>query len=82
MTEGQRNMEGKMGKFDDFELNLKVSEKEENTVGARSTPTILTTIPISKALGCTDGKECAMPTKDRPAASCHKAMAGAVQRRC
>ena len=50
-------------------------------VEARSTITP-TSVIISKAVGCTDGRECAMPTKDRPAASCHKNMAGAIQRRC
>ncbi|WP_010299071.1 hypothetical protein [Clostridium senegalense] len=78
-----------MSNYNDFDLDLKmVSENGAQSKGVSDyTVDIITSaltcwVKISKALNCTNGRECAMPTKDRPAASCHRAMAGAVQARC
>lgn len=71
-----------MGNYDDFDLDLKVLGNEnEGETGAKSIS--LTTVIVKTVLKCTDGDECAMPTEDRPAASCHKtAVAGTIQARC
>ncbi|WP_291580911.1 hypothetical protein [Clostridium sp. UBA6640] len=74
----------KIANYNDFDLDLKMASEN----GAKSADltgiTISTKCPInvSQAFKCTIGSVCAMPTKDRPAASCHKRMAGAVQARC
>ncbi|MEG1285282.1 MAG: hypothetical protein RSD22_06080 [Romboutsia sp.] len=76
-----------MGNYNDFDLDLKMaSENGAKSAGVTDyTVEILTsvlkcTVKISEYVNCTAG--CAMPTKDRPAASCHKRMAGTVQARC
>jgi len=77
----------KMANYNDFDLDLKmVSENEaKNVAEAAGTTVVIDSAVncwwrISEYINCTPG--CATPTKDRPAASCHKRMAGAVQARC
>lgn len=80
--------EKNMGKFDDFDLDLKKSQ--ETGIEPNGASATITTIVVGSVLTgcsadcltakCSDG--CPMPTKDRPAASCHKNMRGIVQPRC
>jgi hypothetical protein len=79
----------KMANYNDFDLDLKmVSENRAQSADLTDftvdiiKSALTCTVKISNYLNCTNGRECAMPTKDRPAASCHKRMAGAVQARC
>ncbi|WP_291580912.1 hypothetical protein [Clostridium sp. UBA6640] len=76
-----------MANYNDFDLDLKMtSENRAQSIPPTTVEIIKSAVncwvKISNYLNCTNGRECAMPTKDRPAASCHKKMAGAVQARC
>ena len=78
-----------MGKYEDFDLDMKVTSE----TGSQSRGTTTTTIIIeSIVVGCTDkctnyctkfcSNGCPTPTKDHPAASCHLKNDNGVQRRC
>lgn len=77
-----------MGNFNDFDLDFKKIDESKNENTSVSV-TISTIIVGSVLTGCsgncltrTCSKGCPAPTKDRPAASCHKMIRGMHQTRC
>ena len=77
-----------MGKYEDFDLDMKVTSE----TGSQSRGMTITTIIESILEGCTDkctnyctkfcSNGCPTPTKDHPVASCHLKNDNGVQRRC
>ena len=79
-----------MGKYEDFDLDMKVTSE----TGSQSRDTTTTTTIIIESIleGCTDkctnyctkfcSNGCPTPTKEHPAASCHLKNDNGVQRRC
>lgn len=77
-----------MGKYEDFDLDMKVTSE----IGSQSRGMTITTIIESILEGCTDkctnyctkfcSNGCPTPTKDHPVASCHLKNYNGVQRRC
>lgn len=78
-----------MGKYEDFDLDMKVTSETGSQSRGATTPTI---IVASILEGCTDkctnyctkfcSNGCPTPTKDHPVASCHLKNDNGVQRRC
>lgn len=77
-----------MGRFEDFDLDLKKSEGS-GVVTTGISETLVSIVTGSVLTGCSENcltvkcsDDCPMPTEDRPAASCHKNVVGKVQVRC
>lgn len=85
-----------MGKYEDFDLDMKVTSDNGNGVARDGMSKIvtetITIITTSILEGCTDkctnyctkfcSNGCPTPTKDHPVASCHLKNDNGVQRRC